>query len=260
MASKEELDRLATKNANRKAKDVKRWVKTLDNFLENNAGKVLRKLQAKEGGLTNLSAAAALGQLEDALIEAGLSDVVDQAIEIYRDVVNQVRAEVKAAMTKDVNFARVFKEQIDQFISLKNQAVTKTILNYVDDVRLVVAEQVLLNQKPDFAELAGDASARTIRNLESDMVSEVAAFHRQVQWEASNEIDAEYFLYHGHLQDNSRKFCIVRAGKVFRRDTIESWDNGQGLPVIPYLGGYRCQHQLLPVRPEDAKRIGVSEL
>ena len=260
MVNKKELEDEANRAISRTEKNVKAWSRALKSFLEENTVPVLEELQDSEGGLTQLSAAAALGQLEDAMFEAGLGELFDEAAGIYRETLDDVRREFKLNLGTAVVFSKVFRSHVDQFISLKNQQQTKTILNYVDDVRIIVAEQVLLGNKPDWSTLAADANARTLRNLEADFVSEVAAFHRQVFFEAAVDVGAEYVLYAGNVIDTSREFCRKRFGKVFELSHVKTWDNEQGLPVIPYLGGYRCRHRLVVVREEVAKSIGISEV
>lgn len=50
-------------------------------------------------------------------------------------------------------------------------------------------------------------------------------------------------LYFGPIGANSRQFCIDHVGKVYNERDIQNMDNGQGLPVIRYCGGYRCMHE-----------------
>lgn len=258
MSDKTEIETKAQSAIKRTERDVAAWSKTLSSFLEKNTKTVLKELQSK-GGLSQLSAAAALGQLEEAMDSSGLKKVFDDASDIYRDQLDAVREETKLSLGTKVNYSRVFREHVDQFISLKNQQQTKTLLNYVDDMRSVIAEQVLLGITPDFDALADDANARTVANLKTDFTSEVAAFNRQISFEAFDEIGAEYVLYAGNVEDTTRPFCEARAGKVFRLDTVKKWDNGQGLPVIPYLGGYNCRHRLVAVRKSLADQIGISD-
>lgn len=56
----------------------------------------------------------------------------------------------------------------------------------------------------------------------------------------------EDVLYFGPT-GNSREFCEERVGRIFTIKQIEEMDNGQGLPVIRYCGGYNCLHELIYV-------------
>lgn len=42
--------------------------------------------------------------------------------------------------------------------------------------------------------------------------------------------------------DRARDFCLRHLGKVFSIEEILALDNGQGLPVLIYMGGYNCRH------------------
>lgn len=41
----------------------------------------------------------------------------------------------------------------------------------------------------------------------------------------------------------ARKFCTDRIGQIFTLAEIEAMDNGQGLPVKEFCGGYNCKHR-----------------
>jgi len=58
-----------------------------------------------------------------------------------------------------------------------------------------------------------------------------------------------HYLYFGPISDNTRPFCRARVGQTFTEAELHAMDNGQGLPVIRYLGGYNCLHELIPVNP-----------
>lgn len=58
------------------------------------------------------------------------------------------------------------------------------------------------------------------------------------------------FLYVGGLVDDSREFCIERAGHEFTYDQGKSWDDMwwkgkiEGVPFFVQVGGYGCGHYL----------------
>jgi len=55
-------------------------------------------------------------------------------------------------------------------------------------------------------------------------------------------------LYQGGEIKGTRSFCESRTGKVFNRETIESWQNlewqgkKKGHNIIIDAGGYNCRH------------------
>lgn len=44
-----------------------------------------------------------------------------------------------------------------------------------------------------------------------------------------------------------RDFCKDHLGNIYTLDEIKRMDNGQGLPVLNFCGGYRCVHRWVPV-------------
>lgn len=54
------------------------------------------------------------------------------------------------------------------------------------------------------------------------------------------------YWYHGPISDNTRQFCIDHVDGIYTEEEIRAMDNGQGLPVIRYVGGYNCMHELIP--------------
>lgn len=50
-----------------------------------------------------------------------------------------------------------------------------------------------------------------------------------------------------------RDFCRDRVGRVFSLEEISSMDNGQGLTVLTYCGGYNCRHTWEPAAAPKAK-------
>jgi hypothetical protein len=57
-----------------------------------------------------------------------------------------------------------------------------------------------------------------------------------------------YFRYSG-ASTGARPFCRERIGKVYSIEEIRAMDNGQGLPVEFFCGGYNCRHRWVAVAP-----------
>lgn len=56
------------------------------------------------------------------------------------------------------------------------------------------------------------------------------------------------YWYHGPDADPevSHTLCIEKAGGVYTEGEINGMNNGQGLSVWLYVGGYNCLHELIP--------------
>lgn len=75
----------------------------------------------------------------------------------------------------------------------------------------------------------------------------------------ADELESEWFLYAGGEIATTRHFCEERFGKFFHYKEIESWaslnwagKNAETTPqnIYEYLGGWNCQHTLIPVTIE----------
>ena len=77
----------------------------------------------------------------------------------------------------------------------------------------------------------------------------------------SKVLNLNYAIYAGGKIKTTRPFCIERSGKVFNRETIQSWndDDWQGKiedgDVLIDAGGYNCRHDYDWISYELAKRI-----
>lgn len=74
--------------------------------------------------------------------------------------------------------------------------------------------------------------------------------------QAADDLGLNWFRYSGGLITTSRPFCRERDGKFFHRSEIEKWPNldwagkykgVNSSTIYVWVGGYRCQHDLMPV-------------
>lgn len=54
-----------------------------------------------------------------------------------------------------------------------------------------------------------------------------------------------------------RDFCENHLGKTYTIAEIKKMDNGQGLPVLYYKGGYNCRHQWVKATAAEAERYNA---
>lgn len=78
-------------------------------------------------------------------------------------------------------------------------------------------------------------------------------FHNEVTIASAEELGMDHFLYVGDIISTTRKFCRIRAGKIYTINQIQSWTHrwaGKSGPALTKRGGYNCRHHWQPVRPE----------
>ena len=89
----------------------------------------------------------------------------------------------------------------------------------------------------------------------------VMTFNAEYIQTIAEDLDVEYYLYQGTLIQDSRPFCVSRAGRYFTTDEVKAWPNLKGWQgrmagtnsstIFIYRGGYNCRHQLWPVAKEQ---------
>lgn len=91
-----------------------------------------------------------------------------------------------------------------------------------------------------------------IYHADSFINTQLAAFDNTTALEIANLAGLKRAQYFGPIGKNTREFCLKLLGKggTYAEKEIRAMDNGQGLPVIRYCGGYRCMHEWLWIDPE----------
>jgi len=77
----------------------------------------------------------------------------------------------------------------------------------------------------------------------------LTAHSRAVNLNGASRVGATKFKYTGPPAE--REFCQKRLGGVFTIEEIEKMDNGQGLDVRFYGGGWNCSHRWTPVEYDN---------
>jgi hypothetical protein len=120
----------------------------------------------------------------------------------------------------------------------------------------VLGARPVVDLVDDIADLL-DTSAKQARTLYDTMAS---TFSRQVAQIGTTGEPDEAFLYVGPDDAKTRDFCAERVDKVFSREAIEQWDNGN-MDGDPFLvcGGWNCRHQLRRVSAIDAELLDLMD-
>lgn len=78
----------------------------------------------------------------------------------------------------------------------------------------------------------------------------VSGYNRNARNEMRKSADIGHGFYYGDARHSTRAFCRYCIGKVFSMDQINLLNNGQGLDVLLYCGGWNCIHSWLWLEPE----------
>jgi hypothetical protein len=100
-----------------------------------------------------------------------------------------------------------------------------------------------------------DARGKPMAEHAAQMASDaVRQYHQEVTLAKAEVAGLDHFLYYGNTMKTTRDFCRVRAGKVYSKAEIESWNDlewdGKSGPPLTDRGGYNCRHMWRPVRKE----------
>lgn len=81
-------------------------------------------------------------------------------------------------------------------------------------------------------------------------------YNRALQEAISEQAGLKWYLYSGHIDKDSRPFCVARKGKYFHKDEIEKWASldwagkrrgTTASSIFIFCGGYSCRDILIPV-------------
>jgi hypothetical protein len=151
--------------------------------------------------------------------------------------VSTVRTEIKQIALLGINSGQTLKE------------FSKSIRDYVKGV-----------------EKDGGAVNKFFKSRQSgyayDLLNKVAEIKNE---EFREQLDLKYFIYVGDIIQDSRAFCIKKAGKVFAVvEADREWSGdpdligkGTGIPYTPRIdrGRWNCRHRIRYISNELAKQI-----
>lgn len=97
----------------------------------------------------------------------------------------------------------------------------------------------------DDAVLLVKKSARTAR-FRAETIVNTVRLSRSRSATIKDAKPADKFRYTGP-SFKTRQFCRERIGQIFTLAEIEAMNNGQGLPVKEFCGGYNCKHRWVKI-------------
>lgn len=262
MASNEELlaelERLIERDIRQEDREIKAVIASLVSFLQKSIIEMMKDFPPV-ANIKSRAVLSFLGGLDSKLDDEGLpeqiariKDLFDLQYEMAQEQWKTANEKKKAPSLSQQNLVK-----FDVFVFGRQQSVRGIIDSYVGEVRESVIDAVVTGGRPDAVAAVDRVSSRLNRDLLVDLETGLAGFNRLVQVEQAEKAGNRFVLYAGPKDYRNRPFCADRAMLIFELADVYKWDNGQGLPVIPYCGGYGCRHRLLPVANDFGRTRAV---
>jgi hypothetical protein len=151
------------------------------------------------------------------------------------------------------------RKELDQIVSGQTGDVVKTFRAAIPEMREAVARGIASGGSlADVIEEVRQRLATTYLRASAAVDSAIMAVGRRAVVSAAREVEAELdliYVYVGPRDDKNRPFCRAWVGKAVTDPA--RLDNGQGLPVEDYCGGFNCRHSWAPTTVESAVREGI---
>lgn len=186
-------------------------------------------------------------QLMQFILENGLGLAVDEFIE-QTDLIRQAVQKAIIAIKSDIDFTKIASSmQAIQAMTAKQvfddvilPPVKKSITRGLQDAILEVPAEVIASN------LQVQLQSATGRQL-TEVKTQISSFGRSITAFSAEEAGLTHYLYTGPKDGITRPFCRQLIDLVVTKDQIRKLNNGQGLGVLVYGGGYNCRHSWSPV-------------
>lgn len=222
---------------------IKRLILEIEQVLDKAVPQAVKALRDRR--LSPLQAASVIGSLESELVKYGFDDVLKGIDEVYADEIKEIKRNLR-----NVSAGIAFTgDDIATVQALRNfdvDLVSKNISKHVSDLKGVLMRSYITGTIPEYEELRASTDRGVFRRIDAELNTSVAGLQRTITLSKADEAGIERFLYDGPLDQVTRPFCQKHVGKVYTLEELKGLDNGQGLPVEIYLGGYNCRHRLIP--------------
>lgn len=229
-------------------KRVESFVRDLEIFMKRETERILNEI---EDG--NLDPAIALSGLFDALKQRGLDSKLNEIATLYGKEYKKAISIAKQSGLSLDGFV-VDLTTVDALIRFKAEQIETRLMLQISGIKPQLLTNVVLGERFDMNLIESGLSAKEFANINTEMRTGLMGFNRTVNAIQAENAGLERFLYVGPDDDKIRDFCDEvlneRNPPVYSIDEIEAMDNGQGLDVHEFGGGYNCRHAWRAITPE----------
>lgn len=206
-------------------------------------------------------------------IRADLSNiVVDNAykkrVNTYLGNFDKIKKETDLLYASTAGFnpnRQVFKEILRSSVdltknSLLEAGINQNVINPVIDILnqgITSGSQIAEMEETLRTAIVGDSSRlgnleRYTSQITRDALNQYSSNYNE---SISGDLNMEWYFYSGTIIEDSRDYCIERAGKYFHKKEVEDvpsqWagriPGTNSSTIFTYRGGYNCRHLYLPV-------------
>lgn len=219
---------------------------------------ILREIPRLDGAEQK---AAALLQFRQLMDEAGYQRALAEFDNLFAEEVKAIRQRLAdAGVPKERILTGQNTALIDQLLRINRQAIESRLDSLRADIEGDMLQSIMVGSEFDPV-ARGERTASQLDNSISTEASTLrAGFSRAVEFNIAEELGLDLFLYAGPEDDITREFCQgvfdAKDPPIYSKAEIDAMDNGQGLPVAEYGGGYNCRHRWLAISEEEARRRG----
>lgn len=176
-----------------------------------------------------------------------------------RRKIEQLRRKMNLSKDAEKLAKQIAKEEIKKlgkkYIEEKFSAVTQEAAKQIIEAESALNSRIIKLAKQASSDIDEDKFLRNLqrfervqkRYLETVANTAGAAVRRSQLFLDAENAGVKKYKYAGSTGGNIRPFCAAHVNKIYTLDEIQKMDNGQGLSVQFYCGGYNCRHRWIPL-------------
>lgn len=190
------------------------------------------------------------------------TDIKNGTPDLSRQKIKMLRRKMGLDSNAEKLAEQIAKAEIkklgEKYIAEKYSAVVKESITLISEAESALSSRVLKLAAQSLKNVEQDNLLRNLQRFEKTQqrylqtVANTAqsAVRRSQLFVDAEQSDIKKFRYEGSEGGNIRDFCKNHVGKIYTLSEIKKLDNGQGLSVQYYCGGYNCRHRWVAVVEE----------
>lgn len=275
LAEKQDADKIAVEDLSAQAREQSGSIKDLTEAkikelkaeikAEQDMGRALTRAQAELVAtldaaleLTSPEQLLALSreQLLEFVIRGGLGLAVDDFVEA-QDKIIQASLDSLRVIEPGVTTADVPDLDTLRLVAADNVFEDIILPDSLSAVRTALQGMTVgVAQKQAMTSLSQRLKQSQGRQL-TQVRTQLASTGRAVTASAAQQFELDLYLYTGPRDGITRDFCRPLVNKVVDEKQMSRLNNGQGLPVATYGGGYNCRHSWSPITEGFQQAAGL---